>query len=97
MSLISSPFFFGKNPSNSSLSYYSKVTTLPKINSISNERNSSSLADLRTQSKVSQRSNHEEIPENVSFTVGEDRNQIRLPVFGKFNQIFVFLIYLRLL
>ncbi|CAF1332292.1 unnamed protein product, partial [Adineta ricciae] len=83
MALISSPFFFGKNPSNSSLSYYSKVTTLPKINPTSNEPISSSSLDLRTQSKLSQRSNCEQIPENVSFTVGEDRNQIRLPVFGR--------------
>ncbi|CAF1691731.1 unnamed protein product, partial [Adineta ricciae] len=82
MALISSPFFFGKNPTNSSLSYYSKVTTLPKINSTSNEPiSSSSSLDLRTKSKLSQQSNCEQIPENVSFTVGEDRNQIRLPIF----------------
>ena len=88
MSLISSPFFLGKNSTNSSLSYYSKVTTLPKLNSISNEPISSSSVDLRTHSK---HSNYEEIPENVSFTIGEDRNQIRLPVFGKLNKSFLFL------
>ncbi|UJR34858.1 hypothetical protein I4U23_027637 [Adineta vaga] len=88
MSLISSPSHFGKNPS--SFSFYTKVTTLPKITHpsklIENEQNHSSL-DIRGQSKLSRTnsslSNYDQIPENIDVTIGQDRSQVRLPIFGR--------------
>jgi hypothetical protein len=92
------------------MSFYNKVTTLPRIphpSTVIDDQDKYSL-DIRGKStdeylKTTQRSNshlsnnsrrsssnlnysnQQQIPENINVIYGQDRDKLRLPIFGKFN------------
>jgi len=51
-----------------------------------NQRSNSNLSNnSRRSSSNLNYSNQEQIPENINVIYGQDRDKIRLPIFGKFN------------
>jgi hypothetical protein len=91
------------------MSFYNKVTTLPRIPHPStltddqdkysldiqgkstdeyhntNQRSNSHLSNNSRRSSSFNYSNQQQIPENINVIYGQDRDKLRLPIFGKFN------------
>lgn len=67
------------------------ITTLPRIEHPSKrfhheEKYSLDIRGKSTDQSISHLSTHshgEEIPDNIPFVYGENRNKVRLPIFGK--------------